>query len=157
MIRLLKYLAIGLGALFAIVVALVATNRFFPPTYEASAQLPGSPSVVAVQLQPTHLYLAEYRRALVLRNPGAPDLRQDMFPDTGGYSRTQLYQLSDGRFLVEGTFDSFIVDVAAHRISIAPKEASSNAKYLGVFDDTGDGRWRYLAEAESPRKRMGFN
>jgi hypothetical protein len=49
------------------------------------------------------------------------------------------------------------VDAAAHSISTAPKKASSNAKYLGVFDDTGDGRWRYLSEAESPRKQIGAN
>jgi len=155
--RVLKYLAIGTCTVLALLVLLVAVNLYFPPTYEASVQLPGTASRVAVQLQPMHLYLAEYKRALVLRKPGVPDVRQEMFPDTGGYSRTQLYQLPDGRFLIEGPFDSFILDARSNSIQPAPKAAAFNATYLGVFDGTGDGNWRYLAGAESPRKPVRVN
>ena len=155
--RILKYVAVGVGALFAILVGLVAFSYFFPPTYEASIPLEGTTSTVAVQLQPMHLYLAEYHRVLVLRRPGAPEMRQKMFPDTGGYSRTRLYRLKEGQFFIEGAFDSFVIDTAGHSIAEAPRSVAGNATFLGVFDDTGDGIWRFIAESQGLPKSRGLN
>src|SRR5882762_3312151 len=142
--RVLKYLLIGVGGIFAVLVGLFAFAYFFPPTYEAATELPGTNSKVIVRLRPMHLYLAEYRRALVLRKSGVPDQQFDMFPDTGGYSRTQLYQLDDGRFVMRGFFDSVVIDANAHTISTPSAALPENNRYLGAFDDTGDGRWRFI-------------
>ncbi|MPZ75130.1 MAG: hypothetical protein GEU77_01245 [Deltaproteobacteria bacterium] len=154
--RVIKYLVIGLGTIFTLIVGLVAFSYFFPPTYEADARLPGSNSSIAVQLQPMHPYLAEYRRAVVLRKPGASDLRKDMFPDTGGYSRTQLYRLSNGRFVIQGFFDAFVIDPQAHSISAADAKLVETAKYLGAFDDSRDGHWRFIPESEDQMQRLGI-
>jgi hypothetical protein len=155
--RPLRYLTIGVGGLFLAFVALVAVSYLFPPTYEASTALQGTTSTVVVQLQPMHPYLAEYKRALVLRKPGVSDVRQKMFPDTGGYSRTWLYRLKDGRFLIEGAFDSFVVDAVGHTISDAPKVATTDAALLGVFADTGDGQWRFIAGSQGLPRSRGLN
>jgi len=149
-----KYLLFGIGGLFIVVAGLVGVSYFFPPTYEADARLPGTNCIVAVQLQPMHFYLPEYSRALVLRSPGAAAVRRDMFPDTGGYMRTQLYRLHDGRFIVEGSFDAFAVDPAAHRISKIDAKLVDTAQYLGAFDDTGDGHWRFIPAFESPEQPL---
>lgn len=94
---------------------------------------------------------------MVLRKVGASDQRQEMFPDTGGYSRTRLYRLKDGRFLIVGPFDSFVVDATAHQITAGAKSAAVDAAFLGVFDDTGDGRWRFIAEALATNTSAGAN
>lgn len=148
----LKYLLVGAGCLIVVFVGLIGFSYFFPPTYEADTRLPGTNSIVEVQLQPMHLYLAEYRRAIVLHSPNAADVRMEMFPDTGGYLRTQLYRLKDGRFVIEGFFDAFVVDPEKQSISHADAKIVNTAQYLGAFDDTGDGRWRFIPASESPKQ-----
>jgi len=148
----LKYLRFAAGCLVIAIAALIGVSYFFPPTYVADTPLPGTKSIVEVQLQPMHLYLAQYRRALVLRSPGVPDVRRHMFPDTGGHLRTQLYRLDDGRFVVEGTFDAFLVDPVKHSISQAGAKLIDSARYLGAFDDAGNGRWRFIPAPESPKQ-----
>ena len=154
LLRLLKYLFIAAGAIVSLIVALVAVQYFFPPTYEATADLPGTTSHIIVQLEPMHPYLAEYRRALVLRKAGAPDQRLEMFPDTGGYSRTQLYRLPDGRFVVRGFFDTVSIDPAKHGLFAESETARDMGTYLGAFDDTGNGQWRFIDAARSPEQPL---
>jgi hypothetical protein len=101
-----------------------------------------------------HPYLAEYRRAVVLRKPGESDVRKDMFPDTGGYSRTQLYRLSDGRFVIRGFFDAFLIDPQEHSISAADAKLVETAKYLGAFDGLHDGAWRFIPGPEDRKERL---
>ena len=152
--RLLKYLFITAGAVVGLILTLAAVSYFFPPTYEATAQLPGSTSHIIVQLEPMHPYLAEYRRALVLRKAGAPDQRIEMFPDTGGYARTQLYRLPDGRFLVRGFFDAVRIDPNKHSLIAEPETAPVLGTYLGAFDDKGDRQWRFIDAAQSPEQPL---
>jgi hypothetical protein len=154
MLRAVKYLLISVGGLLAAFVTLIAYSYYFPPTYEASAHLPDSTSQVILELQPTHLYLAEYRRTLFLRSNPSKEKRMQMFPDTGGYSRTHLYNLGDGHFRIEGFFDAFIVDARMNTISLVSKATSFRGQYLGTFDDTGDGRWRFIPVAERPERAL---
>ena len=116
-----KYLFFGAGCLIMLLVGLIGVSYFFPPTYGADTRLPGTNWIVEVQLQPMHLYLAEYRRVLVVHSPDGADVRRDMFPDTGGYMRTQLYRLNDGRFFILGFFDAFVV--VSGKNSISPPSA----------------------------------
>ena len=148
--RLIKFTAIVFGAIVGLFVVLVAFNYYFPPTYEAVTRLPGTSSEIVVQLEPMHPYLAEYRRSLVLRKVGASDQRAVMFPDTGGYSRTQLYRLADGRFLVRGYFDAVIIDPEKHTLVVAPTGMRGQGTYIGAFDDTTDRRWQFIEEVRSP-------
>jgi hypothetical protein len=150
----LKYVLIGVAGVFAILILLIAFSYFFPATFEARAKLPGTTSEVMVELKPTHPYLPKYKRALVLHNANAVDQRVEMFPDNGGYSRTQLYQLSNRRFRIEGFFDAYIVDAQSHTISPTSKIPSEKGKYLGAFYDTGDHQWRFRADSELPELEL---
>jgi hypothetical protein len=150
--RILRFGLIGVGSLIVLFVGLVVFSLVFPPTYEAVASLPGTTSTVIVELEPSHPYLAEYRRALVLRSPSAKDLRVDMFPDTGGYSRTQLYALPGERFLVRGFFDIFEVDPLNRKITPL-QDGDTTGVYLGAFvsDDAG---WRFASPEQAPEQEL---
>ena len=154
LLRLLKYLVFTIVAVVGLVVSLAAISYYFPPTYEAATTLPDSSSQLVVQLEPMHPYLAEYRRSLLLRTSGKPDQRVEMFPDTGGYSRTQLYRLPDGIFVVRGFFDSVRIDVAKRSLALEPETHSGVGIYLGAFDDKGDGGWRFIGKNQSPEQPL---
>ena len=154
--RSLKYTLLIVGAIVALIAGLIAYGVMFPPTYEAAVDLPGTTSRISVQLQPMHPYLAEYRRYLVLQKGGMPDKRVELFADTGGYSRTQLYKLPDGRFRVDGFFDSVIVDPVQHQISDAGR-VREKGTYLGAFHNVKQRQWtewRFLSSAESPEETL---
>jgi hypothetical protein len=152
--RLVKYTAISVLCVVILFAGLLAFSYFFPPTYEAETHLPGTNSSVAVQLEPMHLYLAEYRRKLVLRRPGMPDMYVDLFPDTGGYVRTQLYRLSDGRFLIRGFFDAVVVDSEKHTLTEQSGIPTNVGSYLGAFDEIPRDQWRFISAAKSPEQSL---
>lgn len=80
-----------------------------------------------------------------------------MFPDTGGYVRTQLYRMKDGTFLVSGFFDAFIVDPSRHRIVAYPELPEHPGVYLRAFDDRGpdDSReWTFSDASQSPEQAL---
>jgi hypothetical protein len=152
LLRAVKYLAIAVGVIVALIAGLLALSYAFPPTYKAAVDLPGTSSTVGIELEPMHLYLAEYQRTLVLRSPGTADVRIKMFPDTGGYARAQLYRLSDGRFSLRGFFDAYVIDPRALTIS-EEKGATRGGSYLGAFDDRGH-EWRFNEAAVSPEQSL---
>lgn len=154
--RSLKYTLLAVGLIVALIAGFIAYGILFPPTYEAAVDLPGTASRISVQLQPMHPYLAEYHRYLVLHKEGTPDQRVELFADSGGYSRTQLYKLPDGRFRVDGFFDSVIVDPLQHQISESGR-VRENGIYLGAFQNVKEGQWtewRFLSPAQSPEETL---
>ncbi len=74
----------------------------FPPTREATVDLPGPPGQLVLQLRSSHPFLAEYDRRLVLRRDGVELGGLDLMTDSGGYGREQLYRLPDGMFALLG-------------------------------------------------------
>ena len=154
--RLLKYALVGTAAIFGLAVLAVGSvvvSYYFPPTYEASTALPESNSVVAVQLEPMHPWLAEYRRTLVLRTSGAPEQKVNMFADSGGYSRTQIYRVADKVFLVRGYFDAYLIDLATQTIAPVQGPNHSSPRYLGAFVDYGH-KWEFLDAQRSPEQPL---
>jgi hypothetical protein len=158
MSRLFKYVSIAIGVVVALAVVLIAAqvviNSYFPPTYEATATLPDSDTQVIVQLVPMHAFLGEYRRSLVLRKSGVADVRVEMFPDTGGYSRTQLYRRPDGTYVVRGFFDSAKIDLAGHRLITEPERREAVGMYIGAFDHSDDRQWQFLDANQSPEQPL---
>jgi hypothetical protein len=153
-LRFVKHLVIGILAVVGVLGSLEAYSYFFPPRYEGSLKLADSSSELIVQIEPMHPYLAEYRRSLVLRKKGFPDQRIEMFPDTGGYLRTQLYRLPDGTLLVSGFFDAFRLDPVKHSIVPYNETVTPAGVYLGAFDDTAMHEWRYIDASESPEQKL---
>jgi hypothetical protein len=152
-LKILKYLAIGSGALIALLISLGAYDYYFPATYEAAIKLPAPGVRVLMQFQPDQPFLAEYRRFLVLRRPGTEDQRIEMFPDTGGYGRTQVYRLPDGGFLVQGYFDEVKIDPAIRNLAVHYNGPDAGATYIGAFDRSG-GEWRFVEAKYSPEQKL---
>jgi hypothetical protein len=57
-----------------------------------------------------HPFLAEYDRVLVLERDGKELARRPMFPDTGGYGRTNVYDLGNSKTLLLSAFDAYVLD-----------------------------------------------
>ncbi len=149
----LKYFTFTSFAVVVLIVAFVAIGFCFPSTYEATTRIPNSDSQLVLQLEPMHPYLAEYRRGLVLRTKGKPDQHIEMFPDSGGYSRTQLYKLPDGLYVVRGYFDAVTIDVSNRRFTTEQDEQSIGT-YLGAFDTIGNSGWRFIDANESAEQSL---
>jgi hypothetical protein len=153
MLRILKYFSLTVCTLMGLLLLLAVSSYYFPPRYEAVAKLPNSPSKIVLQLEPMHPWLAEYKRFAVIRRLGEPDERIEMFPDTGGYSRTQLYSLPDGIFLLNGFFDSVKIYPAKRKLISGP-EGEISGTYLGAFDRTHDGNWQFIEAVKSPEQSL---
>jgi hypothetical protein len=156
-LRFTRYLIGGIVLVIVTIGVLAGFEYYFPPTYEATAKLANLPSKIIVQIVPMHPYLAEYKRMLVLRKAGSPDQQVEMFPDTGGYSRTQLYKLPDGKFLVSSFFDAFVIDLSKHSIVAYTGTAAYAGTYLGAFDNTRQGNseeWKFIDASHSPEQEL---
>jgi hypothetical protein len=147
-LRMLRYLTFTSIAVVSLIVAFTTISYCFPPIYEATTRIPNSDSQLVLQLEPMHPYLAEYRRTLVLRTKGKPDQRIELSPDSGGYSRTQLYKLPDGLYAVRGYFDAVTVDVSKGSLS-NERDKQSIGMYLGAFDNIGNDGWRFIGASQS--------
>jgi hypothetical protein len=139
----------------------IASSVAFAASDEARIDLDGGQ--IAIALEPKHPRLAEYNRTLIVRSATAPEIRIQMFPDTGGYSRTHLYSLSRGRYLVKGHHDSWVVNVSDRTIleimADASRTSANTGEYMGAFCHTREGVWRFLRAAEladKPFSSPGF-
>jgi hypothetical protein len=153
-IRLFKIGATSVLVLVAAVLLLAVWSLLFPPTYNAEAKLPGTELRIAVQLQPMHPYLAEYRRYLELRDRSAAIDSIELSSDTGGYSRTQLYALPEGEFLVLGYFDAVRVSTSPPAILEAEHQRPKHADYLGAFERDVTGLWRFADPSILPEEEL---
>jgi hypothetical protein len=155
MLRFVKYVAGGIALGAATIGVLIVLDYYFPPRYEASAKFLGSTFEIIVEIVPTHPYLAEYERTLILRKAGSSDQRFSMFPDTGGYLRTQLYRLPDGRLLVSDFFDTFVINVVKQKIDADTGVLPEKGVYLGAFDNREGAirtTWRFIDAGKSPEQ-----
>ncbi|SRR6266566_1335499 len=142
--RFIKYSL--LGAVFGLGVAALFILLWPAPTYRASYSVAGTNVEVAIELKPMHPYLAEYERTLILAG-STKQKEQKMFPDTGGYLRTNVYSLGDGRFLIKGFFDEWLVQTQPLQINESLQTNQPRGIFIGAFDDI-DHKWRFIPAAE---------
>jgi hypothetical protein len=153
--RFLKWLFVGSAVLLGALAILVIAAFVFPPEYKAVTQLPGTDAHLTMTLKPSHPFLAEYERTLTLSHGNKDDVRQVLLSDTGGYSRSQLYALPNGDFLLTSYFDQrAIISTKNKSISILKETLSSDAKYLGAFTDDSSRTWRFMKAVESPEQSL---
>ena len=72
-----------------------------------------------------------------------------MFADTGGYARTQLYRLTDGRYLVRGFFDAVLIDSEKRILSREGESSKNQGSYLGAFDEAYQDQWQFITADKS--------
>jgi len=117
----------------------------------AVLRFPGSSLATRIDRRPTHLFLAEYDRVLCLERDGRELARRTMFPDSGGYSRTNAHDLGQSKTLLLSAFDAYVPD--HDRAEIQPLDrnaAAPRGTHVGAFDTDDDGHWRFIAASERP-------
>jgi hypothetical protein len=142
-------------AILAVLGGILAAWEYLVPDYhDATYRDPTSGVQIVLRLVPSHPYLAEYDRTVLLRSNSGRKVQVDLFPDTGGYSRTQLYRVSNTRYWLKGSFDSAMIDVSTQSIEVRETLADPSGTYLGAFArDTKEG-WRFLPASVSPEASL---
>jgi hypothetical protein len=138
------------STLSIVVVALVCVAACGTTHERATAHVPDvfDPGMsIAIERTSMHAYLAEYRRALIVDKNGKESARLDLFQDTGGYSRVNLYRSSIGDPFVRDTFASYKIDLITGTIAKDEKRRAP-AAFLGSFDVDSAGQWSFIVAAE---------
>jgi len=103
---------------------------------------------ITVRIAAIHPILSEYSRLLIVKTNNGHQTLHAMFPDTGGYLRTQLYSIGVGRYLLKGYFDAFQIDPDA-KITRLERSDLPVGRYIGAFDRSWDGRWSFINARDS--------
>ena len=100
----------------------------------------------------THPFLARFNLTLTVKADGC-SVSSDLFPDTGGVSRRNVYSVSTGRLYVIGQFDVRRFDPGICLIELVEfRSVEPGLRYLGTFDSDDSGRWTFFpAEKRSER------
>jgi hypothetical protein len=139
--RSLRVIAVAVGA--AVAACGEAHER-------ATTPVPGVPDSrvsLAIERTSNHGYLTEYRRPLIVALDGRESARLEMLPDTGGYSRTNLYRLSNDTVFLRDAFESYTVDVNSGAVSKDEKRRVP-AVFVGSFDVDAAGKWSFIPASE---------
>jgi hypothetical protein len=153
--RFFKWLFVGSTVLLGALAVLVIAAFAFSPEYKAVTQLPGTDAQLTMTLKSSHPFLAEYDRTLVLSYGNKEGASQLLLNDTGGYSRSQLYALPSGEFVITSYFDQrATISTKNKSISIRKETLPPEAKYLGAFTDDSSRTWRFMNAVESPEQSL---
>lgn len=121
----------------------------------ATFRVPESSTTVAVERTPMHPYLAEYHRRVITEIEGRRAGRVELFPDTGGYSRANLYRLDAQGVLLRDADSSYTIDVTTGAVS-KDEERRMAGTFLGSFDIDGSKRWRFIPARDRPELPTEF-
>ncbi|HKY71773.1 MAG TPA: hypothetical protein VJL88_07620 [Nitrospira sp.] len=101
----------------------------------------------------THPFLARFNLKLTLSTPSGCSAASDLFPDTGGVSRRNVYRGSMDRLYVVGQYDVRRVDITSCRIDLLEFRAlEGGLLFVGSFDTDGSGRWQFLPAEVRPER-----
>jgi hypothetical protein len=116
---------------------------------KAIFRVPDSAFDIILERRNVHLFLAEYERTLVLRFEGKEVVRQKAADDTGGYSRMNVFQLSDHEYFLVGefSFDSYLLDISRTSLLRLEQRDNKRGSFVGSFDRDEKG-WRFIPVGE---------
>ena len=115
----------------------------------ATFAVPDSITTVTLQRTSTHAFFAEYQRNLMTEVEGRLVRQLTLFPDTGGYSRANLYRIDGQSVLLRDADSSYTIDVTTGTISKDEKRRAEGT-FLGSFDVDGASTWRFIFARERP-------
>jgi hypothetical protein len=135
---------------FFLLILLVTSACGIERTDEIAEFMTGTNSSLLIIRRPKHLFLAEYDRTIMLRENGKVLARQELFSDTGGYSRASIFQLTEAKILLEDAFGEYEIDLTTQQISVRQNQNDNlqARTYLGVFDTDEKKVWRYIPATE---------
>ena len=97
--------------------------------------------------------LAEYKRTAVLSSNGKQIAFWELFPDTGGTQRLNVYLLDNGRILLQDRIESHEIDPMAKSMTEV-EGSTSKGKYLGCFKVDSNAHWRFFPIQESQEVKI---
>ena len=121
----------------------------------ASYLKPQTGVAIVVERRPAHGFLAEYDRRTELIIDGRKAAEAELFKDTGGDSRLNLYRISDTVFLLRDAADSYAVDLDRRTITqddVRRKEGF----FVGSYDLDSSQTWRFIPSGERPELATEF-
>lgn len=125
---------------------LAACNRDVPISATTDLSPPGYR--VTVTRVATHPFLARFNLKLAVNTTTGCSVVSDLFPDTGGVSRRNLYLGDRGVLFVVGQFDVRRFDASACRVELIEfRFLHPGMLFLGSFDVDGTGQWTFLSPA----------
>jgi hypothetical protein len=101
----------------------------------------------------THPFLARFNLKLTVSTLHNCSATSDLFPDTGGVSRRNLYIAGPGQLYVVGQFDVRRFDADKCQVDLIEfRSLQSNMTFVGSFDVDSSGHWTFLpASARAER------
>ena len=131
-----------------IVAALLFPNCNSDVPVSAVAEITPPGLHVTVTRAATHPFLARFNLTLTVTAPGC-SATSELFPDTGGVSRRNVYRSPADRLYVVGQFDVRRFDLQSCRIELMEfRSLQPGLSFVGSFDVDGSGRWRFIPPDE---------
>lgn len=137
-------------ALFASVLLPPGCNSDVPVS--AIAQVPSGIDVTVTRVA-THPFLARYNLKLTVRTSSVCSATSELFPDTGGVSRRNLYRGTADQLYLIGQFDVRRFDAPRCRIELMEfRSLETGLIFLGSFDVDAAGRWTFFPVDVRPER-----
>ena len=119
----------------------------------ATAEVPSVGTRVTVSRVASHPFLARYNLKVRVDGPSGCRASMDLFPDTGGVSRRNLYDTPAGLLYVIGQYDARVIDPRLCIITLSEfRFLEPQRSFLGSFDEDGERGWRFLSPDERPER-----
>jgi hypothetical protein len=128
-------------------------NRLFREIPSPSFPVPGTNASLQVVLKPTHPYLAEYERTLIVFN-GQQSVRTRIFNDTGGYGKLNIYSTGPNSILVRGPFEEVTVHLDSLTIEINSTPSRVPTNYLATFTNSNSSGWHFIPANEQREQEI---
>lgn len=142
----------GRGSLLGCIGLLNGCNSDVPVSAVTQVTPPGF--VVSVTRIATHPFLSRFNLALTVRTAGGCAATSELFPDTGGVSRRNLYLTTSDRLYVVGQFDVRRFDPQRCLIELVEfRSVEDGLRFIGSFDTDRSGQWAFQTastQAERP-------
>ena len=140
--------AVGLSGSILLI---AACNSEVPVS--AVTDVPFSGLHVIVTRVATHPFLARFNLKLTVSTVNNCSATSELFPDTGGASRRNLYLADSGRLYVVGQYDVRRFDAQKCLVELIEfRSLESNMIFVGSFDVDGAGQWTFFpASARAER------
>jgi len=108
---------------------------------------------VTVTRVATHPFLARFNLTVTVNSSTGCSASGDLFPDTGGVSRRNLYRADSGQLYVVGQFDVRRFDDQRCLVELIEfRSLDSGMHFLGAFDTDNEGHWTFLSAKERPER-----
>jgi hypothetical protein len=143
----------GWGSLLGCIGLLNGCNSDVPVSAITRVTPPGF--TITVTRVATHPFLSRFNLALMVSTAGGCSTTSELFPDTGGVSRRNLYLGTSDRLYVVGQFDVRRFDPQKCLIELIEfRSVEGGLKFIGSFDIEPSGQWVF--QTASTRSERPF-